>query len=760
MTFLNPFVLFGLAAAAIPILLHLLNKRKLRTVEFSSLSFLKELQKSTMRRITLRQWLLLLLRTLFIILVVLALSRPVLRGSFAGFGSHAKTSMVLIVDDSYTMSLENQQGAYLKQAREAALRVLGMMKEGDDVLMIRLSELPGTAFEPTRDPARIRTLLQELKVSPKHRTIEDALRLASRLLRESKNFNKEVYIFTDAQQTTFLASDTAASRRTSERLFDEESKFFVLPLNDRQFENCGIEKIESRSSLLQPGRIASVEVSIRNFGLTAVSNRLASLIVDGSRVMQKTVSIAPGASVSVAFSFTPAHAGFQRCTIELKDDTFEADNRYYFSLYVPEQVHIALIADDETQTSYIRAALSALSLSGGAEGKPFLSVNEFQPGRISSSALQDADLVLACGVKEFTQSDAQMIAMAMQSGTGLLFFPGPNMDEAKYNAEFFPVFDIPVLQSSGMQTSTTPGAQQPTTRTANDAFRNRNQTTNPPPPAPQSAGGTAVGQTSFDKIDFDHTIFKGIFEPTPMKRSPQIESPAIGRQIRFSSQQPLRPIITTGTGTYFLWEKRFGRGTILGFSVPPTTEWSDFVLKPIFIPLLSQAILYIGSSVNAGVEPGVIGREVDPRTMLIPRTARHMSSTVPLHLFDPAGNETKFAATVLDAKGALALAASLAENAQEMGFYAITQGADTITVVGMNLDRAESDGKPITPDAIARVIAAYGGTATILKPDTQIDTAVLESRFGVELWKYFLFAALAIALIEMLVARERHDIAA
>ena len=72
-------MLFGLAAAAIPVLIHLLNFRKLRTVEFSSLRFLKELQRSSIRRIRIRQWILLALRTLLIVALVLAFSRPALR---------------------------------------------------------------------------------------------------------------------------------------------------------------------------------------------------------------------------------------------------------------------------------------------------------------------------------------------------------------------------------------------------------------------------------------------------------------------------------------------------------------------------------------------------------------------------------------------------------------------------------------------------------------------------------------------------------
>jgi hypothetical protein len=93
MVFLNPWFLLGLFAAAIPVLIHLLHVRKLRTVEFSSLRFLKELQKSRLRTLRIRQLLLLLLRTLLIISLVLAFARPAVRGPFFAFfgGTSART---------------------------------------------------------------------------------------------------------------------------------------------------------------------------------------------------------------------------------------------------------------------------------------------------------------------------------------------------------------------------------------------------------------------------------------------------------------------------------------------------------------------------------------------------------------------------------------------------------------------------------------------------------------------------------------------
>jgi hypothetical protein len=722
MTFLNPFVLFGLAAAAIPILLHLLNKRKLRTVEFSSLAFLKELQKSTMRKITLRQWLLLLLRTLFVILVVLAFSRPVLRGSLSGFGSHAKTTIALIVDDSYSMSLQNQQGVYLKQARTAALRVLDLMKEGDDVLLVKLSDLPNpTVGTPIHDVGRIRTLLQDMTVGAKHRTIEDAIRLTSRLLAQSKNLNKEVYIFTDDQRSTFINEHQTEEPGVSQKLFDAQIKFFIVSLNDKPFENCGVERVTTASPLLQAGKPITVSATVKNFGTDPVGNRLVSLVLNGTRIMQKTVSLAPGTSSPVAFVFSPTRSGFQRCSIELEDDALDADNRYYFTLYVPERLTIALVSDDESQTPYITAALTALSNSGGSDANGFLAVRDVSPAQISSSSFDDADVILLCAVKNISRSGAETIAHAMQQGTGVLFFPGSSMDAAKWNADFFPVLDLPSLQ-----------------------------------PLPPSVSGDS-GSTSVDRTDFDHPLFKGIFEQQPGNMLPQIESPRIFRQVRFASLQPLRPIMTTGNGNYFLWEKKFGRGSILGFSVAPVIEWSDFVVKPIFLPIFSQSMLYIGSIENAGQLPGVIGEQVDPRTILIPRFARTIQAAAPLRLFDPEKNETKFTVSSLDAKGAAALAGWLSENAEHPGLYTVTEGRDTLTVLGMNMSEAESEGAPIAAGEALSTINQYGGTASLLPPNSSIDTMVLQSRYGVELWKYFLIFALVIAVIEMLVARESHE---
>src|SRR5579871_3193963 len=102
MTFLNPFALFALVAASFPVLFHLFAQRRARRVEFSSIRFLKQLEKRSMRKVKLRQILLLILRTLLIAFLVLAFSRPALRGFLGGFfgASHANTTAVVLFDNS------------------------------------------------------------------------------------------------------------------------------------------------------------------------------------------------------------------------------------------------------------------------------------------------------------------------------------------------------------------------------------------------------------------------------------------------------------------------------------------------------------------------------------------------------------------------------------------------------------------------------------------------------------------------------------
>src|SRR3990172_12322119 len=102
LSFLNPVFLWALPAAAIPLLIHLLSRRRLPEVPFPTVQFLRALEPREIRRIRLRELLLLLLRTLAVLLLVLAFARPSLEPR--GAVIHAAAAVGILLDDSESMA--------------------------------------------------------------------------------------------------------------------------------------------------------------------------------------------------------------------------------------------------------------------------------------------------------------------------------------------------------------------------------------------------------------------------------------------------------------------------------------------------------------------------------------------------------------------------------------------------------------------------------------------------------------------------------
>jgi len=167
MNFLNSAILAGLAAALGPLLIHLLNRRRVRTIEFSSVMFLRDLRRTRMRRLQLRRWLLLIIRTLIVALAVLAFARPALKGGiFAALGSRARTTAVIALDRSASMAQETVNGSAYERGQKRVREIADLVGEGDQVIGLPFSGPSApVADPPTADVSRLVKHVAELPVS-------------------------------------------------------------------------------------------------------------------------------------------------------------------------------------------------------------------------------------------------------------------------------------------------------------------------------------------------------------------------------------------------------------------------------------------------------------------------------------------------------------------------------------------------------------------------------------------------------------------
>ena len=706
LTFLNPLVLFGLLAASIPILLHLFNLRKLKTIEFSTLSFLKELQKTKIRRLKIRQLLLLVLRTLLVIFVVMAFSRPTLKGGFSE-SARARTTAVFIVDDSYSMTSADAGGELLKQAKQAALRALEIFEDGDEVFLLKISDAVShtAANEPApfRNFEPLRSALNAIKPSFTHHKLEDALRVSARLLEASKNFNREVFVFSDFQSGLF--SERAS--QVKENIFAPGVQLFLLPVGNREIRNLSVDAITIPNTILEPGKPFTLVAKVTNHTASEVKNTLASVFAANTRVAQKGISLGPHESANVELSVVPRTPGYFEGFVSLEDDDLEFDNRRFFTLYIPSAMNVLLVGNT-SDLKYIRLAFATRAQSDSS----LLTLTEVSPDRLTTSHINSADVIVLVDIRGVSSSHLERIRSVVEKGTGLMVFPGSST--TPQNAVSLSALRLPSLISVEGNPKT-------------------------------------LSFLEFDKTDVRHPLFAGMFDEQNEQgrtspgsaRQKAIESPKVKVFVRFAASPAAQPVITLTNGAPFLLEQKVGGGKALLFAVAPHLEWSDFPVKGLFVPLLHRSLSYLVQDPSK-IEPFLAGQDV---------VLRHIQSTgTRFTVRDPSTGETSHQAVVRGSDKTIHFSEAMIP-----GIYTVRAGSDVVRKFAVNVDPDESRTEKAEDPALQRAAETLGIDSPVvhtIKNVSQVEQVVRESRYGIELWKHMLIVALLVAVVEMFVARD------
>jgi hypothetical protein len=693
MTFLNPFLLVALAAAAIPLLLHLLNLRKLRVVEFSSLRFLKELQKTRIRKLKLKQLLLLALRICLVIFAVLAFARPALRGSIGLPGAHAATTAVILLDNSYSMSVKDEKGTRFKQAQQAALDIVDLLEESDEAYLVPMSDVKSAInAEPSRNKEALKNAINSMELGYRRADLDDALRMAASLLDRSENLNKELYIITDAQQAN------AAKPVDSLRIFTEATRAYLLPIGEEANlvgGNLGLDSIRLLSSVFEVNKPVEVRAWVRNYGASDIENATVSLYINKERLGQASVTVAAGGTETIDLTAAPKQPGFQGGHIEIEGDALDADNRRYFAFPVIDRMRVALAGSPESM-NFLGVALEIAGSS--------LVVDRVVP---SSLPAVDLSKVAAVVLADATISDASRLTQFVQEGGGLVIYGGPSFDRNSFN--------------SGLGASLGIALGAPT----GDA-NNR---------------GTGL---KFNAVDRDHPIFSGVFDPA--NPGNVVESPDVYQAVPSTGGET---IIRLSNGQPFMSEYRRGRGKVIYIAVPPTRVWSDFPMKGIFVPIATRSVFYVGARGDA-FPTTTVGDAIT-----VPLPARQ-NLPEQVTITSPSGREEFVPVRKFPSGASLTY-----DKTSTPGIYTIRAGGEDVALFTADMGSGESDLTPMSEERLRSIIAskmvAPDNLAILDGDGGDFASAITESRFGLELWKYMLFLALACAFAEMMVGRGKNS---
>ena len=541
MIFLNPAILFGLLAASIPVIIHLFNLRKLKKIEFSTLAFLKELQKNKIRKIKLKQWILLALRVLIILFLVMAFARPTLQSvKIGGTTSAAKTTAVFILDDTFSMSVVDQKGSYFNQAKEIINQIISQLQEGDEVGVILVSK-PSSEIKLTSNLSDFIKLIDRTDLSYASGDLNSSIVKSAQLISESKNFNKEIYVLSDFQKNKITKENL--NENLSE-LLNSSVKLYTFNLADKDVFNLSIDDLKINNQIFEKDKPISFSVTITNNSKQDVNSAVVSLFLDNERAAQKSFDIIAGQSTIVEIEATPKAAGFIDVVAEIETDEIEQDNKRFASLFIPDRISVGLFSENQSDLTFVDLALQ----TAGAERYEIerknivqltsQQLNKYQPIIISANAIS---------------SGIEQLKNYLQNGGGLILFPSSSPDVLKLNQLYAQL-------GLGINASLV------------------------------GAVNSSNLKIKFDKNDFNHPVFQDIFQNEDKKK---YESPELNAYYKISSTG--NQIISLVDGSSFLNEYRMGQGKLFVFNSAPVLSWSDFPIKSIFAPLINKSVAYLSS---------------------------------------------------------------------------------------------------------------------------------------------------------------------
>ena len=690
MTFLNPAVLIGLAAATIPVLIHLLNLRKLKKIEFSTLHFLKELQKNKIRRVKLKQWLLLALRVMIILLIVTALARPTLEGvSIGGTTSAAKTSAVFILDDTFSMSAVDQNGSLFNQAKQTIKKLLAQMQEGDEACLILISGNESDELNFSTNINSISDRVNELKISDASGNINSALLEAADLISKSKNFNKEIYLLTDFQKGRIYEEQNLSDLS---QILNGKVNLYSFNYTKKDIYNISIDDLRVVTRIFEKEKPIKFEAVVNNHSSQPVSNLVISLFIDGERSAQQSVDLSADESKTIQLEGVAKKAGFINVTVETEDDDINQDNKRFTSVFIPEKLSVLLLSEIPDDAKFVKFALKSSEEFGN------INIAESPANRLASTQLKNFDVIVFIGNN--LNLGADELKLYVSNGGGFIFFPSS-------------VKNLLALQQS------------------------LNTLSLPQPSSLADGSNDPNSSVDFEKVDFNHPVFQDIFQNEGKKK---IESPDIYTYYKYSSQGRGKSIISLIDGSSFLTEYSLGKGKMFFFNTSPVLNWSDFPLKSIFTPLIYKSVYYLSAKDQnetqyfAG-EP--LNLNVSQRTLPQVRIVKPDKSE---DLINLNGSSSDFISY---------------PNTYEEGNYLVSSGDKLLNTVSVNIDPLESNTNYISDSEFEDYLKKinFGGSYVRISKDEDPVKKILQARFGSELWRYFLLAAILLALLEMTIAR-------
>lgn len=571
MTFAAPWFLLAALAAAIPVVLHLANRRHAKEVPFPTLRFLKVSVQKTRRRKRIQDLLLMLLRAALLLLVAAGLARPIAT-NFGTLWGDAGTAVVIVLDNSASMGMIDRDRLRLDTAIAAAVQILDQLDDGDRVALIPTCGPPfPDAGKMDRTQQSVRQILQQCQPSYERANLVLKLRQARKLLDGCDSPNKQIFVLTDMQRASWDGGDSLAAAGTthdslaaagtavpsdkadvpSTAKLPPPIPVIIVDCDQAPKPDAAVERVTIETPVVMIGLPVKVAVTVLNAS-TVPQQRLFELTIDGvKRATSPRLELPPGGHAKHEIAISVQQAGLHRGEVRLiGEDGSRYDDRRFFTLETGRSIPVAVVESRRHEIPYLDDAFYIeQALAAGLGG---FRVAALSTGDLPDEPLDKYKVIFCVNVPALSNEAAARLADYVDGGGNLVWIVGDNVDAESYN----------------QMNRQTGGRLLPATLLA---IRN----------AADHAGRDSW-HVGF--LDEKHPALKNLAEPPSL-----YESVLVYRHVRLAADETVaRVLARLDDGEPLLVERGVGDGRVLMLGIGAAVDWSNLPLRPIFMPLLVQ----------------------------------------------------------------------------------------------------------------------------------------------------------------------------
>lgn len=424
MNFVYPAFLWALALIAIPVIIHLFNFRKYKTVYFSRVKFLKEVTEDSRSGLKLKHLLVLIARILAITFLVFAFAKPFIP---AGNQKFAENASLIYLDNSYSMQAIGMDGDLLNESKNKIIELLKSMDKTERVALIT-ADLKEDQFR-FYTPGDIIEKIKMVDFSARTTKLSTVINAQIDLVKDlAENSNIRFFIFSDFQKSTADFEFLNAFNH---------SLYFYQPQKQIS-ENIYIDSVWFETPVHRANAPIDVFYRIQNKSNVVQQDIRVALILDDKQEIPKRITVDANSFYVGSINFSDKTAGIKKGTIEVETNQLFFDDAFHFSYEIKKQINILLVRNNATDNRNIEQLFGL---------DDYYQCQSITLDKISQEAFKDRELIIIQNANDLTSGVQDLLSESLKNGATVVLIPGDNINASNWN-NFLAKENLPTLNRS------------------------------------------------------------------------------------------------------------------------------------------------------------------------------------------------------------------------------------------------------------------------------------------------------------------------